>query len=98
MIQTLENDYTQTSLCNTSQVQVATQTHAPASIGTASTSSEKKTVCPSLSSIKGKKSRLLFSQQSTSQQTLTSSPVLNLSSQNFEMDPTSKLCFIYNIL
>ncbi|XP_011496279.1 PREDICTED: ankyrin repeat and KH domain-containing protein 1-like [Ceratosolen solmsi marchali] len=92
MIQTSENDDAQLSLCNTNQVQVATQTQSPVPINNAILSSEKKPICTTSSNIKGKKTRYLLAQQ----QSLLQSPnqnsqqtVSNFSSQNYQVDPAS---------
>ena len=89
--QASQAESTLSSFCNTNQVQVATQT--PVSTNSTILQSEKKNGCPASSSIKGKKTRYLLTQQQTSSH-LSLSPsgqhaTSTFSAQNYQLDPSS---------
>lgn len=86
----------QSTACNTNQVQVATQTQAPATTTAATiVASDKKQVYTAPTTGKGKKGRypLLSQQQQQScqqQQTAnTQQQAPNFPSQNYQLDPTT---------
>ncbi|XP_066594349.1 ankyrin repeat and KH domain-containing protein 1 isoform X2 [Prorops nasuta] len=88
------NGYTQSTACTTNQVQVATQTQAPAtSSTTAAIVPDKKQVYTAPTTGKGKKARfpLLSQQQSCQQQTTatTQQQNPNFPTQNYQLDPAT---------
>lgn len=88
------NGYTQSTACNANQVQVATQTQAPATTTAATiVASDKKQVYTAPATGKGKKGRypLLPQQQSCQQQQTanTQQQTPNFTSQNYQLDPTA---------
>lgn len=87
------NGYTQSTACNANQVQVATQTQAPATTAATIVASDKKQVYTAPATGKGKKGRypLLTQQQSCQQQQTanTQQQTPNFTSQNYQLDPTA---------
>lgn len=82
-----------TPTCSTNQVQVATQTQAPATTTTANVAtSDKKQVYTAPTTGKGKKARypLLSQQQSCQQQqTANAQQTSNFPAQNYQLDPAT---------
>lgn len=91
------NGYAQSTTCSTNQVQVATQTQAPATTTAATiVASDKKQVYTAPTTGKGKKGRYpLLSQQPSCQQQQqqqtanTQQQTPNFPSQNYQLDPTT---------
>lgn len=99
------NGYTQSTACSTNQVQVATQTQAPATTTAATiVSSDKKQVYTAPTTGKGKKGKYpLLSQQPSCQQQQTANTqqqTPNFPSQNYQLDPTTGIRFflLYSII
>lgn len=93
------NGYAQSTACNTNQVQVATQTQAPATTtGATIVASDKKQVYTAPTTGKGKKGRYpLLSQQPSCQQQQTANTqqqTTNFPSQNYQLDPTTGEIFL----
>lgn len=93
------SSYVQSTTCSTNQVQVATQTQAPATTTTANVAtSDKKQVYTAPTTGKGKKARypLLSQQQSCQQQqTASAQQTPNFPAQNYQLDPaTGENCMI----
>ncbi|KAL6268769.1 hypothetical protein P5V15_001894 [Pogonomyrmex californicus] len=87
------SNYVQSTTCSTNQVQVATQTQAPATTTTANVAtSDKKQVYTAPTPGKGKKTRypLLSQQQSCQQQqTANAQQTPNFPAQNYQLDPAT---------
>ncbi|XP_071573914.1 ankyrin repeat and KH domain-containing protein 1 isoform X4 [Temnothorax nylanderi] len=87
------SSYVQSTTCSTNQVQVATQTQAPATTTTANVAtSDKKQVYTAPTTGKGKKARypLLSQQQSCQQQqTANAQQAPNFPAQNYQLDPAT---------
>lgn len=88
------NGYGQSTTCSTNQVQVATQTQAPATTTAATiVASDKKQVYTAPTTGKGKKGRYpLLPQQPSCQQQQTANTqqqTPNFPTQNYQLDPTT---------
>lgn len=93
--------YAQATTCSTNQVQVATQTQAPATTTAANvTATDKKQVYTAPTTGKGKKARypLLQQQSCQQQQAASAQQAPNFPAQNYQLDPAAgeiDMCIIF---